>query len=96
LLRGLDPAASLTFMLATPIVNPLVLVSTWVAYGGGRHGFDVAAARAVVGLVTAVTVGLTIGRHTTLRPTAPGAGEGTIMTTPARDTAHGSTRSAPI
>jgi uncharacterized protein len=75
LLRGLDPAASLTFMLAAPIVNPLVLVSTWVAYGGGTHGVEVAAARAIVGLITAIAVGLTIGRHTALRATGPGEDE---------------------
>ena len=71
LLRGLDPSASLTFMLAAPIVNPLVLVSTWVAYGGGRHGVDVAAARAVLGLATALAVGAVVGRHAALRPTGP-------------------------
>lgn len=72
LLRGLDPAASLTFMLAAPIVNPLVLISTWVAYGGGRHGVEVAAARSILGLVTAVAVGVTVGRYTALRSTGPG------------------------
>jgi uncharacterized membrane protein YraQ (UPF0718 family) len=58
-------------MLAAPIVNPLVLVSTWVAYGGGRHGIDVAVARGVLGLATALAAGALIGRHAALRPTAP-------------------------
>src|SRR5215216_8151392 len=34
LVRGLDPAAALAFMLAAPILNPIVLASTWVAYQG--------------------------------------------------------------
>src|SRR5205085_6194 len=50
LTRGLHPAASLTFMLAAPIVNPLVLASTWVAYGGGRRGLEVRPARPALAL----------------------------------------------
>ncbi|MDQ3941160.1 MAG: permease, partial [Actinomycetota bacterium] len=30
--RGVHPAAGLAFMLASPIFNPIVLASTWVAY----------------------------------------------------------------
>src|SRR5205823_1382995 len=68
LTRGLHPAASLTFMLAAPIVNPLVLASTWVAYGGGRRGLEVAAARTALALVAAVAIALTLARTTALRP----------------------------
>jgi uncharacterized membrane protein YraQ (UPF0718 family) len=70
LARGLDPAASLTFMLAAPLVNPLVLISTWVAYGGGRRGLEIAAARTVLALVTAVVAGLVLGRVVSLRDDA--------------------------
>jgi uncharacterized membrane protein YraQ (UPF0718 family) len=75
LVRGMDPSASLTFMLAAPIVNPLVLISTWVAYGGGRHGAEVAAARAAVALVTAAAIGLALGRRVALRPAGDDHGE---------------------
>ena len=66
--RGMDTAAALTFMLAAPVVNPLVLISTWVAYGGGRRGAEVAGARTAVALATAIVIGLTLGRYATLRP----------------------------
>ena len=32
--KGLSPAAAVTFMLAAPIVNPVVIASTYVAYRG--------------------------------------------------------------
>lgn len=35
LVRGLHPAAALAFMFSSPIVNPLVLWSTFVAYDAG-------------------------------------------------------------
>ena len=39
LTRGIDPAAGVTFMLAAPVLNPIVLSSTWIAYGArGRGG----------------------------------------------------------
>jgi uncharacterized membrane protein YraQ (UPF0718 family) len=67
LARGLDPSASVTFMLAAPVINPLVLASTWVAYGGGRRGAEVAAARSLVALVAAIAVGVVVGRSVCLR-----------------------------
>ena len=30
ILRGLHPTARIAFMLATPILNPIVLASAWV------------------------------------------------------------------
>jgi uncharacterized membrane protein YraQ (UPF0718 family) len=64
LLRGMHPSASLAFMLAAPIVNPVVLVSTFVAYSG-RGGAGVVVARAALGLVVSLAVALTIGRGRT-------------------------------
>jgi uncharacterized protein len=60
--KGVHPAAGVAFMLASPILNPLVLGSTWVAYGGGTVGGEMVAGRALLGLVTAAAVGLVIGR----------------------------------
>ncbi len=34
LARGVPPATALTYMLAAPILNPVVLASTWVAFRG--------------------------------------------------------------
>jgi uncharacterized membrane protein YraQ (UPF0718 family) len=60
--RGVHPAAGITFMLASPVMNPIVLASTWVAYGGHERGAEMVAGRAGLGLVTAVVAGLAIGR----------------------------------
>jgi uncharacterized membrane protein YraQ (UPF0718 family) len=57
LLRGLHPAAAITFMLAAPIVNPVVIASTWVAYGGGSRGAEMVAGRSGLGLGVAVLAG---------------------------------------
>jgi uncharacterized membrane protein YraQ (UPF0718 family) len=62
LVRGLDPAAGVAFMLAAPILNPIVLASTWVAYQGHGRALEMTAARAGFGLLAAVLAGLVITR----------------------------------
>jgi uncharacterized protein len=62
LARGVDPAAGITFMLAAPVLNPIVLASTWIAYGARGDALQMTAARAVLGLTVAVTVGLAVAR----------------------------------
>jgi uncharacterized membrane protein YraQ (UPF0718 family) len=57
LLRGLHPAAAITFMLAAPIFNPVVIASTWVAYGGGSRGAEMVAGRSGLGLGVAMLAG---------------------------------------
>jgi uncharacterized protein len=59
--RGMHPAAGLAFMLAAPILNPIVLISTWVAYGARGLGLEMVAARAGLGLILAVVAGWAIG-----------------------------------
>ncbi len=61
IVRGMHPAAGLTFMLAAPVLNPVVLLSTVVAYQG-RDPLGITVARASLGMVVAVAVGLVIGR----------------------------------
>lgn len=51
--KGLPIPAGIAFLLAAPIANPVVLVSTYAAYGWGK----VLAARLVLGLIVAVIVG---------------------------------------
>jgi uncharacterized membrane protein YraQ (UPF0718 family) len=53
--RGAPPAAAFAFMLAAPAINPVVLVSTAVAFPGRP---EVVAARFAASLATAVAVGL--------------------------------------
>ncbi|HEY7454932.1 MAG TPA: permease [Thermoleophilaceae bacterium] len=62
ILRGLSPSAGIAFMLAAPILNPIVLASTWVAYGAAGKAVEMTAARAGLGLVVAVLAGALIGR----------------------------------
>ena len=61
MLRGLPPGAAITFMLAAPIVNPVVIVSTFVAYQGRGPVLSMVAGRFALGLVTAIAVGWVLG-----------------------------------
>ncbi|WP_435215619.1 permease [Streptomyces sp. bgisy034] len=70
--RGVAPAAALTFLLAAPAVNPVVLVSTAVAFPGSP---EMVVARFGASLVVAVLMGwlwISWGREEWLRlPTSP-------------------------
>jgi uncharacterized protein len=59
--RGMHPAAGIAFMLAAPVLNPVVLASTWVAYSGRGLGLEMVVGRAVVGLVLALAAGWALG-----------------------------------
>lgn len=71
--RGVTPAAALTFLLAAPAVNPVVLVSTAIAFPGQP---GMVAARLAASLATAVAMGwlwVRFGREEWLRlPKQPG------------------------
>jgi uncharacterized membrane protein YraQ (UPF0718 family) len=60
--RGVHPSAGVTFMLASPVLNPIVLASTWVAYGGHARGAEMVAGRGSLGLLAAAAAGLALGR----------------------------------
>jgi uncharacterized membrane protein YraQ (UPF0718 family) len=55
--KGLSFGAAVTFMLAAPILNPVVLVSTVVAYRGRDILWPMVLGRAGLGLIAALTVG---------------------------------------
>jgi len=59
--KGMHPAAGLAFMLASPILNPIVLASTWVAYSGRGVAAEMVLGRAGLGLILALTAGWAIG-----------------------------------
>jgi uncharacterized protein len=61
LLKGLSPPAAITFMLAAPILNPVVLISTAIAYRGRDILWPMVIGRAALGLVVAMTVGWVVG-----------------------------------
>jgi uncharacterized membrane protein YraQ (UPF0718 family) len=52
--RGVAPAAALTFLLAAPAINPIVLAATAVAFPGRP---EMVVARAVASLIVAVSLG---------------------------------------
>lgn len=60
--KGLSPAAAVTFMLAAPILNPVVLVATAVAYRGRDVLWVMVGGRAILGLVVALAVGWVVAR----------------------------------
>lgn len=55
--RGMHPAAGIAFMLASPIVNPIVLGATFVAYRGRGVALEMVLGRAALGLLVAVVAG---------------------------------------
>ncbi len=69
--RGIAPSAALTFLLAAPAINPIVLVSTSVAFAGR---LDMVGARFAASLLSSVVVGwiwLARGRSDLLRLRRP-------------------------
>jgi uncharacterized membrane protein YraQ (UPF0718 family) len=69
--RGLHPAAGLAFMLAAPVVNPVVLASTWVAYSGSGLSLEMTLARLGVGLTVAAIAGVALRRAVKPEPAEP-------------------------
>jgi uncharacterized membrane protein YraQ (UPF0718 family) len=73
--KGLRPAAAVTFMLAAPIVNPVVIAATFVAYQGRDTLWTMVLGRAGLGLAVAVAAGWVMGaasREDLLRPIPSG------------------------
>jgi len=59
--KGMHPSAGLAFMFASPIFNPIVLGSTWVAYEARGLGLKMVLGRAGLGLILAIVAGWAIG-----------------------------------
>lgn len=76
--KGLAPSAAITFMLAAPILNPVVLVATAIAYRGRDAMWAMVGGRAVLGLVVAMAVGWVLGSRSKgeLLKAAPDDGHG--------------------
>jgi uncharacterized protein len=64
LVKGLSPGAAITFMLAAPILNPVVLVATAIAYRGRALLWPMVLGRAGLGLAVALAVGWIVSRRT--------------------------------
>ncbi len=78
LLKGLSPAAAVTFMLAAPILNPVVLIATAVAYRGRDVLWPMVIGRGLLGLVVAMAVGWAVGSRS----------RGRLLRTPSDEHAH--------
>jgi uncharacterized membrane protein YraQ (UPF0718 family) len=61
--KGLMPSAAVTFMLAAPVVNPVVIASTFVAYNGRSTVWVMVIGRFVLGLIVAIAVGWVVGNR---------------------------------
>jgi uncharacterized membrane protein YraQ (UPF0718 family) len=59
--KGLSPGAAVTFMLAAPIVNPVVIASTFVAYRGQDTLWVMVIGRFTLGFIVAMAVGWVVG-----------------------------------
>ncbi len=71
--KGLAPSAAVTFMLAAPVVNPVVIASTFVAFRGRSSLWAMVGGRFALGLAVAIAVGWVVGdrsRQELLRPRA--------------------------
>lgn len=70
--KGLLPSAAITFMLAAPVLNPVVIASTFVAYRGRSSLWTMVLGRFWLGLLVAIAVGWALGgrsKQELLRPT---------------------------
>ena len=61
--RGLMPSAAVTFMLAAPVLNPVVIASTFVAFRGRTTLWTMVAGRFLLGMLVAIAVGWVIGNR---------------------------------
>jgi uncharacterized membrane protein YraQ (UPF0718 family) len=73
--KGLMPSAAITFMLAAPVVNPVVIASTFVAYRGRGALWTMVIGRFSLGLLTAIAVGWVLGGRTKDELLKPDANE---------------------
>src|SRR3990172_845972 len=63
--RGLMPSAAVTFMLAAPVINPVVIASTIVAFRQRTSMWAVVGGRFALGMLVAIAVGWVLGSRTT-------------------------------
>jgi uncharacterized membrane protein YraQ (UPF0718 family) len=69
--KGLLPSAAVTFMLAAPVLNPVVIASTFVAFRGRSSLWTMVLGRFGLGLLVAIAVGWALGgrsKQELLRP----------------------------
>lgn len=62
--KGLGAGAAVTFMLAAPVANPVVIASTIVAYRGQDDLWVMVLGRLLLGVIAAMCAGWVVGRVT--------------------------------
>ena len=60
--KGLAPSAAITFMFAAPVLNPIVIASTFIAYRGREVMVPMLVGRPLLGLIAAMAMGWVVGR----------------------------------
>ena len=61
--RGLMPSAAVTFMLAAPVLNPVVIASTFFAFNRQTILWTMVVGRFLLGMLVAIAVGWVIGNR---------------------------------
>ena len=74
--KGIPLPVAVTFMMAAPVMNPVVLLSTFYAFGGNM---EVVAGRAGIGALAAVLIGLLSAALQRNTPLLSGSGRGRII-----------------
>jgi uncharacterized membrane protein YraQ (UPF0718 family) len=67
--KGIPLPVAVTFMAAAPVINPVVILSTWYAFSGNVW---IVAERVCIGIVAAVLIGLTFSRRPPKNPALAG------------------------
>jgi uncharacterized protein len=73
--KGLSVSAAVTFMLAAPILNPVVIASTAIAYRGRDVFWAMVLGRAGLGLIAAMAMGWVVGARSSADLLRPQAGD---------------------
>jgi uncharacterized membrane protein YraQ (UPF0718 family) len=82
--RGLTPSAAVTFMLAAPVLNPVVIASTFVAYRARSSLWTMVIGRFALGMLVAVAVGWVVGSRSKDEVLRPRSDEkGAVLVEPA-------------
>jgi len=76
--RGLAPSAAVTFMLAAPVLNPVVVASTVFAYRGREAMWTMVLGRFGIGFLVAVAAGWVIGGRSREELLKPRPGDGHV------------------
>jgi len=76
--KGLPVSVGVSFLLASPVMNPIVLASTWIAFGPGPILVGRYVITAIVALAVGLVFALCVDSHQLLRPGLLGAGAPTI------------------